>query len=189
MVYVLLADGFEEIEALYPVDLLRRAGAQVTLLSVSSSLTVTGAHGITVQADALAKDTQPKEMQLLFLPGGMPGSRYLDESPETDRFLSCALAEDARISAICAAPMVLGKRGLLQGRKATCFPGFEQELQGATVLPQGVVKDGNILTAAGMGWAEELGLELVSELFGAEKAKALASAIAPHGKGTETWHN
>ncbi len=183
MIYVLLADGFEEIEALCPVDLLRRAGADVKMLSISDSLTVTGAHGIAVLADALAKETVPEETELLFLPGGMPGSRYLDESTETDRFLEAALALDAPICAICAAPMVLGKRGLLQGYRATCYPGFEGALQGATLCPQGVVKDGKRITAAGMGWAEELGLTLVSVLFGEEKAKALACAIAPHKKG------
>lgn len=176
MVYLFLANGFEEIEALAPLDLLRRAGVQVTTVGIGGD-TVIGAHGIAVQADipeAMYRDARP---EMLILPGGMPGAKNLDESRTVENALRVAAANGAYLAAICAAPMVLGKRGYLVGRRAICFPGFEDTLQGAELASERVVRDGNVITAAGMGVAVEFGLALVSALCGQERADALRTAI------------
>ena len=176
MVYLFLANGFEEIEALCPLDLLRRAGVDVTTVAIGGNDTVIGSHGIAVQADlpeALYRDAKP---EMIILPGGMPGSRNLDESRTVDTALRVAASNNAYLAAICAAPMVLGKRGYLQGKRATCFPGFEDELKGATVGGK-VIRDGSIITAAGMGVALEFGLEIISALVSPEKAGEIRSAI------------
>lgn len=176
MIYLFLANGFEEIEALAPLDLLRRAGLEVTTVGIGGD-TVRGSHGITVQADipdGLFADAAP---DMVILPGGMPGSKNLDESKTVDAALKAAARRGAFIAAICAAPMVLGRRGLLNGKRAICFPGFEKELAGATLADTRVVRDGNIITAAGMGVAVEFGLALVAALKGDEAAESLRRAI------------
>lgn len=179
MVYLFLAPGFEEIEALCPLDLLRRAGVAVTTVAIGTPTTaVEGAHGITVLADITEADfapTSPAEM--LILPGGMPGAANLDASPAVDAAIAAAVGADAYLTAICAAPMILGHRGLLCGKTATCFPGFEDELAGAQISSARVVRDGKIITAAGMGVALEFGLALVAALCGEEKAAALRAAV------------
>lgn len=176
MIYLFLANGFEEIEALCPLDLLRRAGLEVTTVGIGGDR-IRGAHGITVEADIpedLFADPSP---DMLILPGGMPGARHLDESRTVDVALKAAARRGAYIAAICAAPMVLGHRGLLDGKRATCFPGFESELQGATLAAERVVRDGNVITAAGMGVALEFGLALVAALKGEQVAAALRQAV------------
>ena len=176
MVYLFLANGFEEIEALMPLDLLRRAGLEVTTVGVGGEM-ICGSHGITVAADipeGMYADAAP---DMVILPGGMPGSKNLDGSRVVDMALRAASRKGAYIAAICAAPMVLGHRGLLEGKRATCYPGFEGELAGATVENARVVRDGNIITAVGMGAALEFGLELVEVLCGKEKREALARAV------------
>jgi 4-methyl-5(b-hydroxyethyl)-thiazole monophosphate biosynthesis len=176
MIYLFLANGFEEVEALYPLDLLRRAGLSVTTVGIGSDRIV-GAHNIAVQADIpdiLYRDAKP---DMIILPGGMPGTTHLDASPTVEVALRAAASSGAYMAAICAAPMVLGKRGYLQGKRATCFPGFEEFLTGATVTGEGVVTDGRVITARGMGVAMEFGLTLVSLLCGAEKAAELRAAI------------
>ena len=186
MVLVFLAEGFEEIEALTPVDLLRRAGLDVKTAAVShggSGLAVTGSHGIPVTADAWAEDFTEESPEAVILPGGMPGAKNLDADPAVDGILKRAAADpDCVIGAICAAPMVLGRRGMLRGIRATCFPGFEGELDGALVIgadhPGGrAVTDGRFVTACGMGAATEFALALVRTLKGGEAAEALRSAI------------
>ena len=205
MIYMFLAPGFEEVEALAPLDLLRRAGLEVTTVAVRTaersamlahylnvgtcatnlwsgdSLAVTGAHGITVTADIsegvfarrLNRDFAP---EALILPGGMPGTTNLDASPVVELALELASAKGAYLCAICAAPMVLGKRGYLKGKRATCFPGFEEYLKGAAVGGK-VIRDGKIITAAGMGVAQEFGFELISALVSPEKAGEIREAI------------
>ncbi len=162
MIYMFLADGFEEVEALCPLDILRRAGLEVTTVGVGGKDTVTGAHGIIVHADIpdiMYRDSSP---DMLILPGGMPGSKNLDESRIVDSALRAAERQGKFLAAICAAPMVLGKRGYLEGKRAVCFPGFEQFLEGAHVDGEKtVIRDGNIITAKGMGAAFDFGLELV----------------------------
>ena len=176
MIAVLLADGFEEIEALTPVDMLRRAGLEVLTVGISSKIAV-GAHGISVICDKLPEKIDLEKISTVILPGGMPGSLNLDASPFTDKILESVNARGGRIAAICAAPLVLGRRGLLRGKRATCYPGFESELAGATVTDESVVTDGNITTARGMGVALEFSKELISLLVAKEKAEELSSAI------------
>ena len=176
MVYLFLANGFEEIEALCPLDLLRRAKVDVTTVGIGTDC-VTGSHGITVHADISDTFFCDSKPDMVILPGGMPGTTNLDASPVVDTALKAAVRNDAYIAAICAAPMVLGKRGLLRGRRATCFPGFEAELEGATEIGGAVVRDGHIITARGMGVAQEFGLELVRALRGDKVADELRAAI------------
>lgn len=183
MVIVFLANGFEEIEALTPVDLLRRAGAQVLTVAVEQGgacgREVMGAHGIPVLADVAQRDFVLSEQpDMVVLPGGMPGAANLDDSPLVDGVLYTAAERGAYLAAICAAPLVLGHRGYLKGVRATCYPGFENELDGAVVTGvRGVVRDGSIITASGMGCATAFSLALVEALFGADKAAALRSGI------------
>lgn len=176
MVYFFLADGFEEIEALCPVDLCRRAGLEVKTVSITENKEVTGSHGITVLADLAAKDALGA-FDMIVLPGGMPGTKHLDASPVVESALAEAVQNDKYIAAICAAPMVLGKRGLLRGKEAISFPGFEQYLEGATVSEKRVVLDGKILTGAGMGVSHDFGLAIVEIFCGKETADKLGSAI------------
>ena len=178
MVYMFLANGFEEIEALCPLDLLRRAGVEVKTVAVGGDdLRVTGSHGITVLADMDEKDFADEAPEMVILPGGMPGSTNLDNSAVVDAAIRAALASDAYLAAICAAPMVLGKRDILQGKRAICFPGFEEYLRGATVAAERVVRDGKIITAAGMGVALDFGLALVAALRGKDAALTLRRAV------------
>ncbi len=176
MIAVLLADGFEEIEALTPVDMLRRAGLEVVTVGITSKIAV-GSHGISVICDRLPEEVDLDGVSTVILPGGMPGSLNLDASPFTDKILRSVAARGGRIAAICAAPLVLGRRGLLRGKRATCYPGFENELSGALVTGESVVTDGNITTAKGMGVALEFSKELISLLVSKEKAEELSSAV------------
>ena len=204
MIYLFLAPGFEEVEALAPLDLLRRAGLSVTTVAIRTAdcnaildecrrigtsatnlwdddLTVTGSHGIPVTADMNEGDfstllDESFSPEALILPGGMPGTSNLDASAAVETALTLAAAKDAYLCAICAAPMVLGKRGYLVGKRATCFPGFEEYLHGATVGGK-VIRDGKIITAAGMGVAQEFGLEMISVLVSPEKAGEIRAAI------------
>ena len=148
MIIVLLAEGFEEIEALTPVDMMRRAGLDVKTVGIAGK-TVRGAHNISVVADAT-----PDEIDLC----------AVDESEYTDKVIAAVKNNGGRLAAICAAPLVLGRRGLLEGRKATCFPGFENELKGATVVDADFVTDGNITTGRGMEYSLPFAKELVKLL-------------------------
>lgn len=179
MVYLFLANGFEEIEALCPLDLLRRAGVEVKTVAISTGgLAVTGAHGITVMADMAEADFDPcAEAEMLILPGGMPGAANLDACPTVDAAIAAAVKRKSFLAAICAAPMILGRRGLLSGIEAICFPGFEEELKGAVLSSARVVRDGRVITAAGMGVALDFGLALVVALLGEEVAEDLRRAV------------
>lgn len=174
-VYFLLADGFEEVEALLPIDILLRGGICVKKLSVTGNLAVTGSHGITVMADALCKDSLPDAAMLVF-PGGMPGATTLDAYQNTTALCAEAERNGAHLAAICAAPLVLGKRGYLNGKRAVCYPGFEEYLHGAHVPNARVVTDGNVTTAVGMGAAGEFGLALLAILSGDEVANKVKTA-------------
>lgn len=176
MIYMFLANGFEEVEALCPLDLLRRAGLDIKTVGVSGKY-VTGSHGITVEADMTEDELDDNAPTAVILPGGMPGTTNLDASAAVHTALDNAKTCNALIAAICAAPMILGKRGDLRGREAICYPGFEKYLDGATVSDNRVVIDGRIITAAGMGVALDFGLALVSALCSAEKAKELRHAV------------
>ena len=160
MIIVLLAEGFEEIEALTPVDMMRRAGLDVKTVGISSK-TVVGSHGISVVADSTPDEIDLTRVKMAVFPGGMPGSLNLDASEYTDRVISAVLENGGRLAAICAAPLLLGRRGLLDGKKATCFPGFEGELRGAEIIDADFVTDGNITTGRGMEYSLPFAKELV----------------------------
>ena len=177
MIYAFLADGFEEIEALCPVDIMRRAGLSVTTVGIGKK-EIIGAHGITVIADITDSELNIDSTELIFLPGGMPGTKNLDACPTVHKALDIATEQGSYIAAICAAPMILGKRGMLNGKSAVCYPSFEEYLIGASIPKNTrLVTDGKIITAMGMGVAYELGLEIVKILCGSEKADALRKAI------------
>ncbi len=173
-VYAFIADGSEEVECLAVVDILKRGGVDVVLTSVGDK-TVVGSHGITIVADKTFAECDFSDADALFLPGGMPGTKNLAAHKGLRQLLLSA--KDVRLAAICAAPSVLGRLGLLEGRTATCFPGFEEELIGAVYSPLGVVTDGNVTTARGLGFAIDLGLELLGLLEGKATANKVKSAI------------
>ena len=176
MVYFFIAEGFEEIEALCPIDLLRRAGVEVKTVGIGGNM-ITGAHGITVMTDVTDKDFVCKAPDMIFLPGGMPGTLNLAASETVTDAIKTAIVRDAYIAAICAAPSILGDAGLLAGKEAICYPGFEDRLTGAKISDKRVIRDGNIITAAGMGVALDFGLEIVKLFCGEDKAEALRHAV------------
>lgn len=176
MVYMFLANGFEEVEALCPLDLLRRAGVKVTTVGIGGE-TICGAHGITVMCDIPDTHFRDSLPDMIILPGGMPGTKNLDSSPTVEIALRVALRNNSYIAAICAAPMILGKRGVLRGKEATCYPGFEEYLDGAILSKHSVIRDHNIITARGMGVAFEFGIELVTILCGKQKADEIRSSV------------
>lgn len=176
-VYVFLADGFEEIEGLTVVDLLRRAGAQTEMVSVMGKMEISGSHGILVKADCLFEDCDFSDADILVLPGGMPGTLNLGGHKGLTDLLVKANGQGTGIAAICAAPSVLGDLGLLKGKKATCYPGMEGRLTGAEVCFDSFVTDGNVTTSRGMGTAIPFSLELIRRLFGAEKAEEQGKSI------------
>lgn len=163
MVYVLLADGFEEIEALAPVDFLRRAGVLVKTVSLTGK-SIFGSHGIEVIADINLQDADFSDAEMIVLPGGMPGTTHLDECPQMTEILSLVYDRGGYLAAICAAPMVLGKRGYLRNREAICYPGFENFLTEARISNDSVVRDGRIITAKSAGFAWQFGYVL-AEIF------------------------
>ncbi len=183
MVYVFLAEGFEEIEALCPIDLMRRAEIDVKTVSATEEINVVGAHGITVKADLTASQVSPDtdQPELIMLPGGMPGTLNLEGSETVMRFIKKAADENSNtlIAAICAAPSILGKLGLLCGKDAVCYPGFEKYLTGARVLPDKAAIDssGKYITGAGMGAAMDFGLLIIEALCGKEVADTLKKVV------------
>ena len=174
---ICMTDGCEEIEALTVVDVIRRAQMEIVMLSVGGSRKVTGSHGIAFETDDLIDNVNWDEIDGIVLPGGMPGTLHLGESaPVTDRIRAFA-KEGKLVAAICAAPSVLGQAGLLKGRRAACYPGFEEKLTGADVSTDEVVRDGHIVTSRGMGTAIPFGLALTAYFLGQEKADALGRSI------------
>ncbi len=176
MIYVFLAAGFEEIEALTPVDLLRRAGVDVSTVGVGQK-TVVGAHGISITADVEESQVSFEQMDAVILPGGMPGTLNLERSKTVQDAISYAVEKRLPVAAICAAPSVLGHGRYLEGVKATCYPGFEKDLIGADVTDEAVVADGIFTTARGAGVAIDFALELIRQLRGAETADEIRSSI------------
>lgn len=177
-VYIFFADGFEEIEALAVADVLRRGGVETFMVSLTDSAYVTSSHKVTVKCDIRFDESDYSDGDMLVLPGGMPGTNALMAHEGLRDLLFEYRNEEKKLAAICAAPSVLGMNGLLKGRKAICFPGFEDKLLGAEVqTDQKVVTDGNIITAKGMGVAVEFGLEILKELEGEAASQKVASAI------------
>ena len=171
-VYLFLATGFEEIEALTIVDMLRRAEIDITTVSISRNLQVEGAHGITVTADCTWVELSTEDADWLILPGGMPGT-----CKPLVSLLQRQAAANKNIAAICAAPSVLGQAGLLNGYKATCYPGFEQFLTGATVTGDNVTVDRNITTGKGPGAAISFATAIITQIAGEEKAREVTSGM------------
>lgn len=174
---VFLADGFEEIEALTVVDVLRRAGVEVITVSIKADKAVTGRSNITVLADCTFEEMDFEKTELLVLPGGMPGTTNLQEYAPLTALLQRFYEEKKLLSAICAAPMILGGLGFLKGRKATIYPGMEENLIGAQPLTDRVVVDEFITTSRGMGTAIPFALSLTAQLLGEEKAEEIKKSI------------
>lgn len=176
MIYVFIANGFEEIEALSVVDLLRRIELPVKMVGVGSK-TVTGAHGITVQCDIADDMAVTKDLEMIVLPGGMPGTLNLEKSETVQSFITHALNNDLWIGAICAAPSILGHRGDLTGKRFTCFPGFEDAAVNGLHQNERLVQDGKIITAKGPGVALDFALKLAECLAGKERTNKLKAAL------------
>lgn len=175
MIYVFLADGFEEIEALTAVDILRRAEYEVKTVGIGAKQ-VTGAHGITVAADLEEKDVTTDDLVMAVLPGGMPGTLNLEKSPIVRACVEYCFKE-AYVAAICAAPSILGHWGMLKGRRAICFPGFESQLEGASISRHRVCTDGKLITAKGPGVALDFALKIVELLSGIEASDKLKESL------------
>ncbi len=176
-VYAFLAAGFEEVECLAVVDVLRRANIEVIMVSITGNTSVTGSHNITIAADALFEECDFSDADMLFLPGGMPGTKYLAAHEALADVIKRCDADKKHLAAICAAPSVLGGLNLLSGKHATCYPGFEEQCTGAIIEKAGVVTDSHITTSRGLGFAIDLGLELVRVLEGAELSANIKDAI------------
>ncbi|MCI8482986.1 MAG: DJ-1/PfpI family protein [Lachnospiraceae bacterium] len=174
---VFLADGFEEIEGLTVVDLLRRAGIEVAMISIMGRKEIYGSHQIGVLADVLYEEVDFGELEGVVLPGGMPGTTHLGSHSGVNEVIRSFAEEGKLVSAICAAPSVLGQAGILQGRRAACYPGCEDKLTGAEVVYEEVAEAGNVITSRGMGTAIPFGLKLVEYLITKQKAEELAEAI------------
>lgn len=180
MLYVFLAEGFEETEAVATIDVLRRAQLPVLVAGVGGK-SITGAHGITIACDATVQDLTPGEdLQAVILPGGMPGTRNLEQDETVQQFITYAADHARLLCAICAAPSILGHRGLLQGKRATCYPGFEEALQGATLSTSPCCRDGNIITANGAGSALAFGLAIAAQFIGKDAAKSIEESMLCH---------
>lgn len=177
MIYVFLANGFEEIEALTPVDLLRRAGKKVVTVGVGDSIIV-GSHGIPVVADIIAQEAAlTDELEMIVLPGGMPGTLNLEKSEYVQSAIDYCMENNITIGAICAAPSILGHKGLLRGKTAVCYEGFETQLDGAEIGAGSVAADGNIITARGAGVAVQFALALVERAVSKEESDRQFKAI------------
>lgn len=162
MVYVLLVNGFEDVEAIEPIDIMRRAGIGVKTVGVMGK-NVTSSHNITIETDILIDDVDIEDMEMLVLPGG-PGHTNLDESAKVQGLISCAMENDIYIAAICASPSILGKRGILDGKRYTCFPGFEKFCENGIFTGEKATLDGKILTGKGAGAAADFGFKMVEIL-------------------------
>jgi 4-methyl-5(b-hydroxyethyl)-thiazole monophosphate biosynthesis len=177
-VSVLLADGFEEVEGLTVVDLLRRAGIEVETVSIMETRRVIGRSRIQIKADTDLEEAEFGDVDMIVLPGGQPGTTYLGQSEKVKKLLLKFAEKGKQIAAICAAPTVLGSLGLLKGRRAACYPGCEDQLVGAeVVLDQEVVVDGNITTSRGAGTAIAFSLQLIENLLDAEAAENVGRGI------------
>jgi len=173
-VFVFFADGFEEIEAFTTVDVLRRAGVNAVMVSITTDEIVRGAHGISMLCDKTIDNVEFSEADMLLLPGGMPGASNLADCKMLTKQLKAFAAEGKPYGAICAAPFVLGQLGLLKGKRATCYPGFEEHLEGATLTGAMAEQDGNVITGKGPAAAMEFALKVAALLVGQQKADEVA---------------
>lgn len=176
-IFLFLATGFEEIEAVAPMDVFRRAGIDLTTVSITEDIVVTGAHNIGVEADEMFDEMDFSGDFLIYLPGGMPGTTNLDNHEGLKALLTQQLAKGKKVAAICAAPSILGKMGVLKDKEAVCYPGFESQLTGAKIPKTSMAKSDNILTAKGPGVAIPFALKIVEELKGKQVAEEVAAAM------------
>jgi 4-methyl-5(b-hydroxyethyl)-thiazole monophosphate biosynthesis len=175
--FVFLATGFEETEAVGTIDVLRHGGINVTIVSTTDSTLVTGSSNITLQADCLLAQAEYSEADALVLPGGISGSTNLNECEPLKELLLNQHKANKIVAAICAAPSVLGGLGILEGRKATCYPGYEPKLIGATCTGNNTETDGNVITGKGPALTLHFGLALVAALRGEAVAEELAAGL------------
>jgi len=175
--FIFLADGFEELEAIAPIDILRRADIPVVTVSVSDSRMVTGAHNLTLMADQLFSETDFSDNAMLILPGGGVGTKNLAAHKPLNELLLRQFEKNKNLAAICAAPSVFGNLGFLAGKEAVCYPGYEEKLVGAVLSDKSVVKSDNIITAKGAGVAIPFALKIVETLKGSELAHEIAKQI------------
>lgn len=177
MVYCFLAGGFEEMEAICPIDILRRAGVSVVTVGVGEEV-ITSSRGISICTDITEVDFYPDEqLEMIILPGGMPGTLNLEHNPTVQSAIDYCVENDRFIAAICAAPSILGHKSLLSGKEAICFPGYEEQLLNATISDKSVCVDGKIITAKGAGVSIEFGLKLAEILKGEAKAVKIAQSL------------
>lgn len=177
MIYMFLAHGFEEVEAIAPLDVIRRASIEIKTVGIGNK-TIVGSHSVPVVCDLTEDEINlDNNLKGIILPGGMPGTTNLMENDTVNSAIDFCSDNNLLICAICAAPMILGRKGLLTGKEAICFPGFEDELTGAKISSDFVCKDGNIITAKGMGSAVNFGLEIVKYFAGKDAADKLKSTL------------
>ncbi len=176
-VFIFFAEGFEEIEAITPVDVLRRAGIEVITVSVTGKHVVTGSHNIKITTDTLIGIIKDEQADMLILPGGMPGALNLNSNETLKEMIRKHSDKGKQVGAICAAPLVLGEMGLLENKTATCYPGFEDRLKGAEVTTNPVETAGNIVTGKGVGAAMKFALEIVAQLKDEKTADELAARM------------
>lgn len=177
MIYVFLANGFEEVEAITPIDYLRRCEElSVKTVAVGTRL-VTGSHRIIVMADMLINEVNFDDIEMIVLPGGMPGTLNLEASEQLQKIIDYCVLKEIPIGAICAAPSILGHKNILKGKTAVCYTGFEEQLLGAQIGTDVVEQDGNIITSRGAGTAAQFAFKLVEVLKGKERAKKIKDAV------------
>ena len=175
--YVFFGEGFEEVEALTVVDLLRRAEGNVKMIGIAGTESVTGSHGISIKMDGSMVDVTILDAEMLVLPGGGEGTNNLGACQPLTSLLAAADKRKLPIGAICAAPSILGDMGILQGRRAVCYPGFEDRLIGAKVSREPVAEDGHIITSRGVGTAIAFSLKLIARIKGKDEADRIEKAI------------
>ncbi len=177
MYYVFLANGFEQVEALAPVDIMRRAEIEVYTVGVGAKV-ITSSHNVPVVADVIDCEIAPdKDCEGIILPGGIPGTLNLEKAATVQNFIDYCVENNLLIAAICAAPSILGHKGLLDGKKAVCFPGFEEQLGNAEIQDDAVVTDGNIITGCGAGAALKFGFEIVKYIQSEASANHFKAAM------------
>lgn len=176
-VYLFLATGFEEVEALTVVDILRRGGVDCQTVSVMRDYDVTSSHMVTVRADLLFDEVDFSDGQMLVMPGGVPGTPNLKAHAGLAKLIRQYKEEGKDLAAVCAAPTIYGEMGLLEGKNATCFPGMEEGLIGANKLTDNVVCDGQFITSRGMGTCIDFGLTLLARLTDQDKAQEIGKKI------------
>ena len=176
-VYIFLADGFEDIEGLTVVDLMRRAGIDIQTVSIKDTREVQTSQGISMLTDRIFTETDFSDADMLVLPGGMPGTKYLGAYRPLTDLLTDFYHKGGKVAAICAAPSVFAQLGFLEGRKATSYPSFMEKLTGAVTTEEAVAVDGNVTTSRGLGTAIDFALSLIVQLCGEEKAEEIAASV------------